>query len=70
VHEHDAVHELNAVFLTGVGHLAEIGQAQGARFFTKDMLARGGGAQDPLLSQAVGKRDINGINVLEAIKAS
>ena len=59
VHEHDAVHELHVGLAACVDHLGQILGGEGARLFAKDVFAGLGGADDPFLAKAGGKRDVD-----------
>ena len=69
VHEHDTVHELDAMGLANIEDLLNIGGRQGCWFFRKDVLAMLGGGDNPLLAKSRRQRDINRIDVL-ALKES
>jgi len=54
VHEHDAVHELNAVALAGGEHFFEVGGRDGAGFLADDVFAGLGARMTQGLRIAVG----------------
>ena len=61
---HDAIHELNIVFVAGVDHGFELSTIASTWFFAHDMLACLGGFGDPLFAHSSGKRNIDRINVI------
>ena len=63
VHEHDAIHELDVMFLTRGDDFGDVSGSAADGFFNEDMLAGLRGADDPFFAQSRGQRDVNGINV-------
>src|SRR5208283_5191081 len=63
VHEHDSIHELNAVAAASLQHLNQVAHRYGTGLLADQMLARLGGAQDPFLANARGQRNINPIDI-------
>lgn len=69
VHEHDTVHELDAMGLANIEDLLNIGGRQGCWLFRKDVLAMFGSRNYPLLAKSRRQRDINRIDVLALQKS-
>ena len=63
VHEHDAIHELDAVFAAGGEHGFQFARTGRAGFFTQDVLAGPGGADHPFRPQTGGDGNVHGIHV-------
>src|SRR5262249_21650881 len=64
VHEHDAIHELSAVFATGFEHVVKVLTADGARFFAENVFSCLGRADHPFFADPSRQRDVNGIDVV------
>src|SRR4029077_19138340 len=63
-HEHDPVHELDAVFPAGIEHGTQIGAGDGAGFLAQDVLARPGRMEHPLLANPSRQREVYSIDVV------
>ena len=69
VHEHDTIHELDAMGLANIEDLLDIGGRQGCWFFREDVLAMLGSRNNPVLAESRRQRDINRIDVLALQKS-
>ena len=60
---HEGFHQFHAMLLRGVGHLYTFRRIERQGFLAQDVLAGLGRLDRPLTVQAVGQRDVHGVNV-------